>query len=336
MRASNFQSLWAFYRERAEHALADRLPIATDSESPPQLCEAMRYVCLNGGKRLRAMLVYAFGEMTGAHLSQLDAPAAAVEMVHAYSLVHDDLPAMDDDALRRGRETCHIKYDEATAILVGDALQARAFEVLVADPALDDGDAPVSAEQRVKMMQILARALGVGGMVGGQFLDVREAANADADSDSVTQVDLRALQRMHHMKTGALIRACANLGCLTAPPARVSDSLLRAVDDYAAQLGLAFQIVDDVLDVESGSETLGKPSGSDQRLQKTTSASLLGVRGARARAARLGEKARKIADEIMEILAMGRNRDSANSNRGDIIGGAFLHQLVGFVEQRSF
>ena len=313
---SGFESVWESCRERAERALSARLPGATpasapvsasaptSASSPQRLHQAIRYVCLNGGKRFRAMLVYACGELAGATPAQLDAPAAAVEMIHAYSLVHDDLPAMDDDDLRRGRPTCHIAYDEATAILAGDALQTLAFEILCTDPAL-----AVSAERRLRMIETLARATGPGGMAGGQALDMAAAGSAEVVQDCAQ------LRRIHELKTGALIRAAARLGGLAA--AQANEEWLARLDQYAASVGLAFQIVDDILDVAAAGETLGKRGGADRRMQKATYVSVLGVEKARA-------EARKLSQNAIETAAsLGDNT-------------RFLEQLAQFVVSRSF
>ena len=237
---SDFESIRERYRERTERALSSRLPGPADA--PERLCRAIRYVCLNGGKRFRAMLVYACGEIAGAAPEQLDGPAAAVEMIHAYSLVHDDLPAMDDDDLRRGRQTCHLAFDEATAILAGDALQARAFEILSADPGADpgadsgtDSDADSASTlppaRRLRMIETLAAAAGTNGMAGGQALDIEAAGES---------VELDQLVTIHRRKTGALIRAAARLGGLAS--AQADEELLMRLDEYAASVGLAFQI----------------------------------------------------------------------------------------------
>ena len=307
---SGFESVWESCRERAERALSARLPGAvsapapTSASSPQRLHQAIRYVCLNGGKRFRAMLVYACGELAGATPAQLDAPAAAVEMIHAYSLVHDDLPAMDDDDLRRGRPTCHIAYDEATAILAGDALQTLAFEILCTDPAL-----AVSAERRLRMIETLARATGPGGMAGGQALDMAAAGSAELVQDCAQ------LRRIHELKTGALIRAAARLGGLAA--AQANEEWLARLDEYAASVGLAFQIVDDILDVAAAGETLGKRGGADRRMQKATYVSVLGVEKARAEAQKLSWNA------IETAASLGDNT-------------RFLEQLAQFVVNRSF
>ncbi len=251
-------------RLRNEEALAERLP--STATTPARLHEALRYAALDGGKRVRPVLVYATGAIFGVDEALLDAPACAVEFIHAYSLVHDDLPAMDDDELRRGKPTCHIAYDEATAILVGDALQALAFETLAADAAL----APLSAERRLAMVAELARASGSVGMVGGQAIDIEATGE---------RLDLAQLQAMHRAKTGALIRAAVRLGALAAADA--DENSLARLDDYAAAIGLAFQIQDDILDVTADTATLGKPQGSDAAADKATYTALLGLEGAR-------------------------------------------------------
>lgn len=249
-------------RLRVEAALDARLP-SVDQE-PRHLHTAMRYVTLDGGKRLRAALVYITGEALGAADTMLDIPACALELIHAYSLVHDDLPAMDNDDLRRGKLTCHKAFDEATAILAGDALQTLAFELLARDPALQ-----VSAGQRLAMITRLAEATGSHGMAGGQALDLAAVGHT---------LSVQDLEIMHARKTGMLIRAAVALGALTAgaQPAR-----LEALDTYASYLGLAYQIVDDILDVEGDTATLGKPRGSDQERAKPTYPALLGLDRAR-------------------------------------------------------
>ena len=239
-----------------------------------RLHEAMRYAVLNGGKRVRAMLVYWAGEALGATPAQLDAPAAAVELVHAYSLVHDDLPCMDDDDLRRGVPTCHRAFDEATALLCGDALQTLAFEVL-ADQANGLG-----AGQRAAMVTTLALGSGSYGMAGGQAIDLAAVGS---------NPDLRHVEDMHLRKTGALIRASVRLGALAAENATTDD--LARLDDYARCIGLAFQIQDDILDVESDTSTLGKTQGADLARGKPTYPSLLGLEGARRRAGELHQQA---------------------------------------------
>ena len=240
--------------------------LASDTVEPARLHAAMRHAVLGGGKRLRPLLVYAAGAATGAPEALLDAPAAAVELVHAFSLVHDDLPAMDDDALRRGRPTVHVAFDEATAILAGDALQALAFECL----AQADADAAL----RVSWLATLAQATGAAGMCGGQALDMEATARRLAPA---------ALENVHALKTGALIRASVRMGALAGG---ASAATLAALDDYASALGLAFQIRDDLLDIEGDSAQLGKSAGKDQAQDKSTYPSLLGMDGARAELAR--------------------------------------------------
>ncbi|MGJ7458236.1 (2E,6E)-farnesyl diphosphate synthase [Halomonas sp. MA07-2] len=236
----------------------------------PRLDAAMRHGVLVGGKRLRPVLVYAAGRALGAEDAALDAPAMAIELIHAYSLVHDDLPAMDDDDLRRGQPTVHKAFDEATAILAGDALQALAFEVL----------ARASHPRLPAMIHTLAQAAGRDGMVAGQALDLAAVGG---------HPDAEAMATMHGHKTGALIRAAVHLGGLVA--AAEGNPRLAALDDYARAIGLAFQIHDDVLDVTGDTATLGKASGADAARDKPTYPSLLGLEGARARAAELVEAA---------------------------------------------
>lgn len=250
------------YQQRIEGVLARTLEI--EGGATARLLEAMRYSTLAGGKRVRPVLVYATGEALGAPLELLDAPAAAVELIHVYSLVHDDLPAMDNDDLRRGRPTCHRAFDEATAILVGDALQARAFEVLTHSPAT------LGAAARLEMLRVLADAIGARGMAGGQAIDL-EAVNQ--------RLDEPALERMHRQKTGALIQASVLLGAICAG---VQNSHERAaLAEFGAEIGLAFQIQDDILDVEGSTQTLGKRAGADAGLAKPTYPSTVGMERAR-------------------------------------------------------
>jgi len=252
---------FARLRDRIESQLDAALP--SPAEAPTRLHQAMRHSVLGGGKRMRPLLVHAAGAVFGADERRLDAPAMAVELIHAYSLVHDDLPAMDDDALRRGKPTTHIAFDEATAILAGDALQARAFS-LIAEAALP-------AELRVSLLQTLAQAAGAAGMCGGQALDI------DATGQ---QQSLQQLTRMHALKTGALIRAAVRMGALCGD---ASTTELERLDRFADALGLAFQVRDDILDVEASSEQLGKTAGKDQAQDKSTFPALLGMEGARIR-----------------------------------------------------
>lgn len=262
----------ARYQAQIESALEHALP--SEQSVPHLLHAAMRYAVLGPGKRIRPVLVYATGEALGQSFAKLDAAAIAVELIHAYSLIHDDLPAMDDDDLRRGRPTCHRKYDEATAILAGDALQALAFEVLV-------GSVPVSNPSRViEMTKNLAIASGSRGMAGGQAIDLAAVG---------TTLTIDELENMHLHKTGALIRASVNLGYLAS---EVEDeTLARNLDAYARCVGLAFQVQDDVLDVEGATEVIGKPQGSDIESNKPTYPNLLGLEGAKNTAKRLCEEA---------------------------------------------
>ncbi|WP_270222083.1 (2E,6E)-farnesyl diphosphate synthase [Kosakonia cowanii] len=241
------------------------------------LVEAMQYGALLGGKRLRPFLVYATGRMFGVSQQTLDAPAAAVECIHAYSLMHDDLPAMDDDDLRRGLPTCHIKFGEANAILAGDALQTLAFSILTEAPMTD-----VAAEERLAMVATLANASGVAGMCGGQALDLA------AENE---QVSLEGLEQIHRHKTGALICAAVKMGALSAGQ-RGRDAL-PLLERYAQCVGLAFQVQDDILDVVGDTATLGKRQGADQQLGKSTYPALLGLEQARTKARDLINDARQ-------------------------------------------
>ncbi|WP_432452321.1 MULTISPECIES: (2E,6E)-farnesyl diphosphate synthase [unclassified Agarivorans] len=239
--------------------------------SDPRLLAAMQHGLLLGGKRIRPLLVYLVGQLNQAPMAALNAAAAAVECIHAYSLIHDDLPAMDDDALRRGQPTCHISFDEATAILAGDALQSLAFNLLA--------EAPVNDAQKVAMLKVLSQAAGYNGMCGGQALDIA------ATDQTVT---LAQLETVHQHKTGALIQAAVMMGAICA---NISHAEQQALLRYADALGLAFQVRDDILDIISDTDTLGKPQGSDQALNKSTYPSLLGIEGAIAKAETLGKEA---------------------------------------------
>ena len=242
-----------------------------EDQPPVELHRAMRYAVLGGGKRLRPLLVYAAGTTLGAPLDRLDAAAAAVEIIHAYSLVHDDLPAMDDDSLRRGRPTCHVVFGEAMAILAGDALQALAFDVLAHDATLD-----VDAGTRVAMLRALAIACGSHGMAGGQAFDLAAVG---------TKLSAAELERMHVHKTGALIRASVRLGALAAGCR--DEATLDALERYGHAVGLAFQIRDDLLDIEAGTEQLGKTAGKDVAASKPTYPAILGVDASRSELAAL-------------------------------------------------
>ena len=255
------------YQQRASKQLEDCL--TAKDVLPFRLHEAMRYAVLQGGKRLRPLLVYLTGKALDIPVSRLDAPACALELIHAYSLVHDDLPCMDDDDLRRGQPTCHKAFDEPTAVLVGDALQTLAFQVLSSAPDL-------SAEQRLKMVESLARAAGSRGMVGGQALDMAAVGK---------QLNLAELENMHLHKTGALISASVQLAIHAAE--HISTEQTQALLHYAHCIGLAFQIQDDVLDETADTATLGKTQGADKALNKPTYPALLGLKEAQIRAADL-------------------------------------------------
>ena len=286
--AGSFEEWLALRSSDAERALERFLPPA--DALPADLHRGMRYAVLGGGKRVRPMLVYAAGELSGATGAALDAAAAAVEMIHAYSLVHDDLPCMDDDVLRRGKPTVHVAFGEAAAMLVGDALQALAFEALTA--AADAGVAPAAV---VGMTRELALAAGSRGMAGGQAIDLASGGE---------RLDRARLEDMHRRKTGAMLRASVMLGTLCG---EVDATGRAALGRYADAVGLAFQVVDDILDVTQASETLGKTAGKDLHANKPTYVSVLGLDAAREHAADLlrqadetlrpfGERARRLRE----------------------------------------
>jgi farnesyl diphosphate synthase len=247
---------------RMETVLGGLLP--SPRIAPSRLHDAMRYATLGGGKRVRPMLVFAAGELSQAEPSRLDIAAAAVELIHAYSLVHDDMPCMDDDVLRRGKPTCHVEFDEATALLAGDAIQSLAFQLLAENRLADD---PLV---QLQMIQLFAVACGSRGMAGGQAIDL------DAVGRSLT---LPELENMHIHKTGALIRASVLLGARCGKP--LEAAAMGNLDRYAKCVGLAFQVVDDILDEESDSTTLGKTAGKDREAGKPTYTSLMGIPGAK-------------------------------------------------------
>jgi farnesyl diphosphate synthase len=280
------------YSARADAALDRALP--DENLSPQPLHQAMRYAVLGGGKRLRPVLVYATGRAFDAPFEALDAPAAAVEIIHAYSLVHDDLPAMDNDALRRGRPTCHVKFGEAMAILAGDALQALAFEVLANSNAMHCNPA-----LHLDMLRTLGAACGSQGMAGGQALDLA-AIGGKLTPDE--------LQRMHVHKTGALIRASVRLGALAA--GCEDRSILDALEKYGHCIGLAFQIRDDILDVEGDSATIGKTAGKDAANEKPTYPAILGMETSRTKLAQLTDEAISALDTLgamnVELVALAR------------------------------
>jgi len=248
--------------------------------SPKNLCAAMRYAVLNGGKRLRPLLVYAVGEMYGAELKALDIPACAIETIHSFSLVHDDLPAMDNDDLRRGKLTCHKAFDEATAILAGDALAIFAFQIINESIFL-------TPTQAVVMSKVLSRASGVSGMAGGQDIDIQSTTK---------KLSINKLEQMYLLKTGSLLCAAARLGALTA---NVSDPKeLKILDQFAKNIGLAFQIQDDIFNIESDAAKLGKNVGTDKKFNKVTYPALVGIPTAKAKVKQLWQKAESALQKL--------------------------------------
>lgn len=270
---SLFQAQLRDYRDRVNHALDRWLPAA--SREPQRLHEAMRYMTLGNGKRLRPVLVYGAAQACKVPPAQVDGAACAVELIHTYSLVHDDLPAMDNDDLRRGKPTCHRAYDDATAILVGDALQVLAFDIMARDPQLQVPDA-----LRVRMIAELAEASGTAGMAGGQAIDLEAMGHS---------LDLDRLEHMHRLKTGALIRCSVRLGALASE--HCDEQRLAALSEYADCVGLAFQIRDDILDEEGDAAVLGKTPGSDRARDKPTYTTMMGLDQARQRAQQLHRQA---------------------------------------------
>lgn len=269
------------WRQRADAALDRWLP--PEETVPTTLHRAMRYAVFNGGKRVRPVLSYAAGQAVGIPADDIDAPAAAVELIHAYSLVHDDLPAMDDDDLRRGQPTVHKAFDEASAILCGDALQSLAFFVLARHLP-----SQIPARQRLDMIETLALASGSRGMAGGQAIDLAAVGR---------ELNIAELENMHVHKTGALIRASVTLGALCQPD--IKPETLHQLDHYAKCIGLAFQIQDDVLDVEGDTRTLGKTRGADMARNKPTYPALLGLDGAK-------DLATELIDDALQSLAAWR------------------------------
>ena len=276
------------YQHSVESALDLWLP---DAVLPPKsLHEAMRYSVLAEGKRIRPILLYATGQAFGVELTSLDGPACSVEIIHAYSLIHDDLPSMDNDDLRRGRPTCHKAFGEATAILAGDALQTLAFQILATDPNIK-----ISDSQRLEMIRTLALASGSKGMAGGQAIDLAAVGK---------KLDITELENMHTHKTGALIKASVQIGALSTK--NTNETLFTAISDYAKYIGIAFQVKDDILDIESDTSTLGKPQGSDVSMNKPTYPDLLGLDGAKEMASKLHHKAIKCLDVFDEKAKMLR------------------------------
>ncbi len=294
---TDFSAWMQACQTRMERVLADCLPAA--AIAPQRLHEAMRYAALGGGKRVRPLLAFAAGEVTGADPERVQHAAAAVELIHVYSLVHDDMPAMDDDALRRGKPTVHIEFDEATALLVGDALQSLAFDLLASHVLADD------AATQLKMVQMLAQASGSRGMAGGQAIDLASVGKP---------LEPAELEFMHIHKTGALIRAAVLLGAHCGAP---TGTTAGSLDRYAKCIGLAFQVVDDILDAEASTATLGKTAGKDAARNKPTYVSLLGA----ARARELAQELRADAHAALDTLAGPTAR---------------LRQLADFVIERSY
>ncbi|MBL8384091.1 MAG: polyprenyl synthetase family protein [Burkholderiales bacterium] len=293
-----FQPWMTAVQARMEAALARHLPPA--DALPARLHDAMRYATLGGGKRVRPLLVFAAGELAGAADEALEVPAAAVEMIHAYSLIHDDLPCMDDDSLRRGKPTVHVEFDYATALLAGDALQAQAFLVLAGTPAAAD------AASQLRMVELLAQAAGSRGMCGGQQIDLDAVGR---------RLDEPELEMMHIHKTGALIRASVMLGALCGAPLAAAEGA--RLDHFAKCAGLLFQVVDDILDATADTATLGKTAGKDQKDDKPTYVSILGLGQARI-------KARALEEEALAALAPFGER------------GQRLAALARFIAGRSF
>ena len=297
MIAPDFEAWSRDVAARLEAALGELLPAARII--PARLHDAMRYSTLGGGKRVRAMLVFGAGEVTGADPRRLQVVASAIEIIHAYSLIHDDLPCMDDDVLRRGKPTCHVEFDEATALLAGDALQSLAFQLLSETPL---AESPVT---QLKMIQLFAAATGSRGMAGGQAIDLDSVGKA---------ISLPELEFMHILKTGALIRASVVMGAHCGAP--LSQEEQDHLDRYAKCVGLAFQVVDDILDEEGDSATLGKTAGKDKAGNKPTYTSLMGLAEARRFAlelfgdaqgalANFGERARRLA-QIADFIVHRR------------------------------
>ena len=294
---SNFTTWATAHQLRFEAVLQGLLP--QPQIAPQRLHQAMRYAVLDGGKRVRPLLAFAAGELAGADVARVNVAAAAVEMIHAYSLVHDDMPCMDDDVLRRGKPTCHVEYDEATALLVGDGLQSLAFQLLAEYRLSDD------AGMQLAMIKLLATAAGSRGMAGGQAIDL----------DSVGKsLSLPELENMHIHKTGALIRAAVLLG---AQCGTVSEAQLAKLDHFGKCVGLAFQVVDDVLDAEASTATLGKTAGKDAANNKPTYVSLLGA-----------SRARELAQELRADAQAALAGFGAEATR--------LRQLADFVVERGF
>ena len=293
--ASDFLTWAKVKQQRIEEVLEEVLP--PDNQAPYTLHSAMRYSALGGGKRVRALLCYAAAELCNTDIAIADAAASAVELIHAYSLVHDDMPCMDNDDLRRGKPSCHKQYDDATALLVGDALQSLAFDVL-STPQLC-----ANANQQISMLNILAKAAGSSGMAGGQAIDLNAVGKA------LTQQEL---ETMHQLKTGALIQAAALLGASSGSLEQIS-----AVHTYAENIGLAFQVIDDILDIEADTGTLGKTAGKDANNNKPTYVTILGL-----------DVAKNLANQLHETAINVLTPFGSQALR--------LRELSSFITQRSF
>jgi farnesyl diphosphate synthase len=294
-----FQPRLESYQKRVNAALDKYLP----ANDPPEhnLAEAIRYSVIGGGKRIRPAMVYAAGEAMGVSTDLMDIPACAVEMIHAYSLIHDDLPAMDNDDLRRGLPTCHKAFDEATAMLAGDALQALAYEILAKDDHKE-----LTPEHRIQMLSLLTEASGAHGMAGGQAVDLASVGK---------QLTLEQLELMHQLKTGALIRASILLGGMCKQG--ISKQEIDILSNYAMCIGLSFQIQDDILDVISDTETLGKPQGSDEEQEKPTFPAIIGL-----------EKSKELALEQHELAL--KHLESLDEKADS------LRQLSAYIVERRF
>ena len=296
-RLSIFPEWMAAIQDHIEAALSRHLP--PEESIPARLHRAMRYSCLNGGKRVRPLLAFAAGDLCDATPEKLEIVSCAVEMIHAYSLVHDDLPCMDNDTLRRGRPTCHVEYGEATALLVGDSLQTLAFELLARENLGD-------AKTQLEMLRLLTHASGSMGMAGGQAIDLDAIGRA---------LELPELELMHALKTGALIRAAVMLGALCGNP--LSNDERSALDRFSKRAGLLFQVVDDILDCTASTATLGKTAGKDSAADKPTYVGLMGL-----------EQARNFSDELRE-QALGALGIFGNRARR-------LVELTDFITRRKF
>lgn len=295
---TDFSAWISEHQARMEAVLSALLPAA--KHAPQRLHDAMRYAVLDGGKRVRPLLAFAAGELTHADPAQVERAAAAVECIHAYSLVHDDMPAMDNDVLRRGKPTVHVEFDEATALLTGDALQSLAFDILAARPLSD------TPANQLRMLHTLARASGSLGMAGGQAIDLESVGKP---------LTLPELEFMHILKTGALIRASVNLGALCGRP--MEDAAHQRLDHYAKCVGLAFQVVDDILDTEATTATLGKTAGKDADNNKPTYVSLLGLQQAKD----LAETLRQDAQQSLSCFGSEAER---------------LRQLADYIVKRNY